>query len=452
MLFFYLKTLKRRRINIVVRMYVRRVMRIYSYCAEGVWRDQRDLWYIKLLKIANLSVRSFFDKNIQRLASSLTYFTLLALVPALTLMLAIARGFGLQNILKRELYVILPSQVDMLENSFGFVDCFLDSMTKGVLVGISVVFLLWTLVTLLKKIESAFNRVWNINKGRSFFRMATDYTAIMLVLPVLLLASGGASIFLSKAVQSMLDSPLGLLSPFVHFMIDLIPFGLTVLFLIGLNVLFPNTKVRLRYALLPVFVCALVFSLLQYLFVNGQLFVTKYNAIYGGFSFIPLFLIWVYFSWTICIACAVMIFSAQNFYRFNYAEEIKVASQRYRDELTLLIVSIVVSRFEKGEPALSKLGLAKEYKLPVRMVSHVVDKMVDGGLFSVICEDDDYLFQPSKNLAKLTVNEFMKEYREIGGSNFIAELEGSDLMNDVRQLLKDSKVGTEEIKLGEVIK
>lgn len=119
----------------------------------------------------------FFDKNIQTLASSLTYTTLLAVIPILSLLLAIARGFGMRDVLIQSLYKGLPSQRAMLENSLDFVDRFLATLSKGVFVGIGVVFLLWTLVSMLRKIESVYNHVWNVRKGRPIYRRITDYTA-----------------------------------------------------------------------------------------------------------------------------------------------------------------------------------------------------------------------------------------------------------------------------------
>ena len=151
-----------RKIYLTVRIAVRRFWHLYAYCTENVWRDPRDVWYVKLLKVVNLSVKSFFDKNIQTLASSLTYTTLLAVIPILSLLLAIARGFGMRDVLIQSLYKGLPSQRAMLENSLDFVDRFLATLSKGVFVGIGVVFLLWTLVSMLRKIESVYNHGWNV--------------------------------------------------------------------------------------------------------------------------------------------------------------------------------------------------------------------------------------------------------------------------------------------------
>lgn len=425
-----------RKIYLTVRIAVRRFRHLYAYCTENVWRDPRDVWYVKLLKVVNLSVKSFFDKNIQTLASSLTYTTLLAVIPILSLLLAIARGFGMRDVLIQSLYKGLPSQRAMLENSLDFVDRFLATLSKGVFVGIGVVFLLWTLVSMLRKIESVYNHVWNVRKGRPIYRRITDYTAILLIIPILLICSGGLSIFLSNFVQELINSPIGVLSPVLKFLLDLSPVFLLGVLFVGMNVLIPYTKVKLKNALLPGFVCGVLFYFIQYAFVHGQISVTKYNAVYGGFAFLPLFLIWMQLSWTVCIACAVMTYSSQNFFSFNYLAQVKKASARYVDQVALFVIATVVSRFEVGADAVGKKELADRRQIPVKMVNEVVDRMCDGGFLSAVIDDDGNIsYQPSRNLSGMTVEEFMNRYHEIGHSDFIEEPAVAAALDRMKSLL-----------------
>lgn len=394
------------------------------------------MWYVKLLKVVNLSVKSFFDKNIQTLASSLTYTTLLAVIPILSLLLAIARGFGMRDVLIQSLYKGLPSQRAMLENSLDFVDRFLATLSKGVFVGIGVVFLLWTLVSMLRKIESVYNHVWNVRKGRPIYRRITDYTAILLIIPILLICSGGLSIFLSNFVQESINSPIGVLSPVLKFLLDLSPVFLLGVLFVGMNVLIPYTKVKLKNALLPGFVCGVLFYFIQYAFVHGQISVTKYNAVYGGFAFLPLFLIWMQLSWTVCIACAVMTYSSQNFFSFNYLAQVKKASARYVDQVALFVIATVVSRFEVGADAVGKKELADRRQIPVKMVNEVVDRLCDGGFLSAVIDDDGNIsYQPSRNLSGMTVEEFMNRYHEIGHSDFIEEPAVAAALDRMKSLL-----------------
>lgn len=433
-------------------MQVRHFRRLYDYCTENVWKDPRNLWYVKLLKIVNLSIRSFFDKNIQTLSGSLTYTTLLAVIPVLSLLLAIAKGFGFQDFVTHELYRMFPSQSAMLDNSLEFVNKFLSTLSHGLFVGIGVVFLLWTLVSMLRKIETAYNRVWDVKKGRSIYRILTDYTAILLIIPVLLICSGGLSVYLSNFVQSSAGSPLDILSPFVKFLLDLSPILLLCLVFVGMNTLIPYTKVKVRYALFPALVCSLLFYLIQYVFVSGQMSVTRYNAVYGGFAFLPLFLIWMRLSWTVCIASAVMTYSSQNFFRFNYLALISGASTKYLDEVSLYVTALVVGRFEKGEKPYGKKDIAEKEEIPIKFVSVVVDKLVAGGYLSMTLDDDgSVLYQPAMNLSKLTVAQFMEKYHNIGHSDFIEDKDVVEKLSEMKRLLDTDSADYRTIRLGDVL-
>lgn len=227
-----------------------------------------------------------------------------------------------------------------------------------------------------------------------------------------------------------------MLSPVLKFLLDLSPVFLLGVLFVGMNVLIPYTKVKLKNALLPGFVCGVLFYFIQYAFVHGQISVTKYNAVYGGFAFLPLFLIWMQLSWTVCIACAVMTYSSQNFFRFNYLAQVKKASARYVDQVALFVIATVVSRFEVGVDAVGKKELADRRQIPVKMVNEVVDRLCDGGFLSAVIDDDGNIsYQPSRNLSGMTVEEFMNRYHEIGHSDFIEEPAVAAALDRMKSLL-----------------
>ncbi len=444
--------MKRRYIkNKYLRKLVRLSIKWYYYGKTNVWKDQRRVWYVDLIKTINLSVRSYLDKNLQSRASSLTYNTLLAIIPVFALMFAIARGFGLQDVIQSELGKMLPAQAKMINISFGFVDKYLATASGGVFVGVGILFLLWTLISLLRNIEMTFNYVWGVKVGRSPFRMITDYTAIIIILPILIICSSGISLFMSSVVQDSINNPVGLLSPVLRWLLDIAPWILTCLFFSGMYILIPYTKVKFKYALIAGFICGTLFQLLQYLFVTGQMYVTKYNAIYGSFSFLPLFMIWMYLTWLICISGGILTYSSQNVFRFNYVAQIKNISQRYFDELSLYVVLIVVARFEQGKPPLTKLQIMSEFNVPMQLLNIIVNKLVDAGLFSVVLNaDDTHSYQPATNLAKMTIAEFMKKFRRIGSYGFVVELRSDSAIQNISRLLDDA--GLQNVKIEHVIK
>ena len=166
-----------------------RVMQNVTYCINGVWNDTRALWSVKTLKIINLSVRSFLRHDLQMRAGSLTYNTVLAIVPALAMLFAIGRGFGFQNLLQSELFRYFPAQQQALESALKYVDNYLSQASQGAFIGIGLVFLLWTLHSLMSNVEDTFNYVWGVTKRRSVLRKFTDYSAILLLLPLMMICS-----------------------------------------------------------------------------------------------------------------------------------------------------------------------------------------------------------------------------------------------------------------------
>lgn len=427
-----------------------RVRNFYDYCKDGVWRDQRSVWYVSLIKTFNLSVRSYMDKNIQNKAGSLTYTTLLAVVPALALLFAIARGFGFQNIIKTQLFVMFPSQSTMIENSLTFVDKYLETSSGGIFIGVGIIFLLWSLISMLRNVELTFNHIWGVKKGRTPYRMITDYTTIIIVLPIIMICSAGISLFMSSVVKNAVGYTI--ISPIVEMVLDYAPFFLTWLFFAGMYTLIPYTKVKFRYALISGFICTLMFRLVQYMFVSGQIYVTKYNAIYGSFSFLPLFMIWLYLTWLIIIAGVVITYSAQNIFRFNYFNQIKNISQRYSDELAIYTFLIISSRFDNGEPPLSKYSLMKKYNLPIQLLNIIIDRLEDAGFISVVhAENDTLAYQPARNFTEMTFRQFMEKYREVGDSDFIGELKRNPILSKISKLVK-SDDENQDIKLSDIYK
>ena len=145
--------------------------------------------------------------------------------------------------------------------------------------------LLWTVLNLVSNIEITFNRIWQVKKGRSMYRKITDYFSMFLLMPILIVVSGGLSIFVGTMLKSMADFVL--LAPILKFLIRLIPFVLTWLMFTGLYIFMPNTKVKFKHALISGILAGSAYQAFQFLYISSQLWVSKYNAIYGSFSRSP---------------------------------------------------------------------------------------------------------------------------------------------------------------------
>lgn len=394
-------------------------IRLWWYWTGGVWNETRSNWYVNLAKTVNLSVRSILDTNLQQKAAALTFNTMLALVPTLAMIFAIGRGFGFQNLIESEIFNFVPVQREELSNVFTFVDSYLAQSSEGIFVGVGILFLLWTLISLLSNVEDAFNHIWGINKKRNFYRKVTDYIAIFFIIPILIVCTNGIKLF----VLTMSSDTF--LSPVVEALLDIAPTVLTWLSFTLTFMLIPYTKVKLKYALISGFLCAIVFQLLQWLMVSGQIYVSKYNAIYGSFAFLPLLLIWIYLSWQVCLAGVVLTYSSQNIFRFNFRDNINEISQRYMTDVTIVILTIVAKRFCQQRPPYTKLDITEKYNIPIRLVGAVVDHLVDVKLLSSVIGKDDreVAYQPAFDLEHLTLRSAKERLRNWGKSGFIPSLQ-----------------------------
>lgn len=293
--------------------------RIAAYMTTGLWSDPRRDWRINVLRTLNLSVNSFLNRDIQTQACAMTYRTMLAVVPALALVLAIGRGFGMQDALQEELFKLFPAQRVAIAYGINFVDKYLSQASEGIFVGVGIVFLLWTLISLLGNVEDSFNYIWGQKSGRSIWRKITDYTAMLLILPVLMLCASGISLLLSSTLRAVFD--FDFMTPVISWLLEGLQFIMTILFFTAAYILIPNTKVKFKNAFISGTIAGTAFLILQWLFVTGTLYVTRYNAIYGSFAFIPLFLLWMQLAWVICLAGAVICYSSQNVFAFSLDRE-----------------------------------------------------------------------------------------------------------------------------------
>lgn len=430
---------------------------VWNYCRRGVWSDTRSNVIISIIKTLNLSVNSFLDAGLQSRAAALTYRTLLAIIPVLALIFAIARGFGFHKLLQYQIFSYFPEQKETLDTIFGFVQSYLAQTSEGLFVGIGIVFLLWTLISLISNIEASFNIVWGIKKGRRLWRKLTDYTAVILILPIILICASGLQIFLSNTMQEALTFEF--LSPIYPILLKVATYVLTWLFFAGMYMLIPNTKVRFKNAFVAGVVSGTAFRIVQWLFLSGQLYVSKYNAIYGSFSLIPLLLMWLYFVWVITLSGAVLCYSSQNIFKFSFFNDIKEISPNYRRKIAIATMTLIAKQFEQQRPPLTLTDLSVKYDMPIRLVTDIVNEYVDAGLISRVVingPDDVYGLQPAIDVQKLTLSYLIQTMDCNGTSEFVTEFDerfpvifeiDDKMMADIFDDVKDIKLIDIDIKL-----
>lgn len=428
----------------------------WEYLWNGIWQDTRRNWKLTALKTINLSVRSFMNSDLQTQACGMTYRMLLAVVPALALLFAIGRGFGFQNLLQDELYRVFPSQRYAIDVGLKFVDSYLSQASEGIFVGVGIVFLLWTLISLISSMEDSFNYIWKVQEGRTYWRKTTDYLAIFLILPILMICASGLSLMMSTTLRHIL--PFDWLSPAISVIIELASFFFTWLFFTGTFIMIPNTKVKFIPALIAGIMTGTAYQVLQWLFLSGQLYVAKYNAIYGSFSFLPLLFIWLQLVWLFILIGALVCYAIQNVDEFSFFQQVDKVSYIYRRKIAIAVMSVIAQRFENGKFPMSCRQIAMKYVLPLNMVDKVVDELIEAKLiikvFNIKKESIEPFLQPTESVANLTVGEVIKRLQYMGSSDFIPDFDrhfysvniiSDNVLNGMlegagNQLIKDLKI------------
>ena len=279
--------------------------RIIRFLQVDIWRvsseDMSPLKYfcLEVLKKVMLAVKFFTTKRVMNDASALTYSTLLAIVPILAVVFAVARGFGYNKYIEiwfRDAFRSQPQAADVI---VGFVNSYLIHTKSGVFLGFGLVFMLYTVIMLITNIEKTFNDIWQVKKKRSIFRTFTDYFALMFMIPIVIVVTSGISIFFATLTGSLPD--LFLITPTLGFLLDLSPYVLMSALFIALYVFMPNTHVKVRSCIVPGILAGVAMQWLQLVYIHSQIWVSSYNAIYGSFAALPLFMLWVQISWTIAL-------------------------------------------------------------------------------------------------------------------------------------------------------
>ena len=268
----------------------------------------------------SLTIRFFTAKRVMAQASALTYSTLLAFVPIVAVIFAIARGFGYNKYIEIWFRDALSSQPHAAEAIIGFVNSYLVHTQSGIFLGIGLIFMLYTVLMLMNNVEETFNHIWQLSNSRPIFRSFANYLAMFFLFPILLVISIGLSFYMTAFAEKM--SGFEYLGPVVKYLIGLSPYILLSLIFIGLYIYMPNTRVRPSCAIIPGILAGVGMQILQIAYIHSQIWVTGYNAIYGSFAALPLFMLWVQMSWTICLFGAQLTYTNQNMNRIGINLEV----------------------------------------------------------------------------------------------------------------------------------
>ena len=394
-----------------------------QFLTDGIWRVTEDevtplqQRLYACIKVVSLSIKQFDVARITERASALTYSTLLSIIPILAILFAIARGFGFDSLVESQFRSGVASQ--QAELIISWINSYLEHAQSGIFIGVGLVVLLWTVLILTDTIERSFNAIWQVKRPRSVMRKITDYFSMILLLPILIVVSSGLGIFMSTYIKDMENYVV--LAPIVKFLVRLIPYVLTWSMFTALFIFIPNTKVKFSHAWLPGIIAGSAFQAFQYFYINSQIWVSSYNAIYGSFAAIPMFLLWTQISWTICLLGAEMCYISQNLSSFNFGKETANISRRYHDFFCTIILSSICKRFAVGASAYTAEELSKEHKIPIRLTKKLLYELQDMKLILETSHDDksdEIGYTPAIDINVLTVGMLLSRLDSTGSEAF----------------------------------
>jgi membrane protein len=401
------------------------IVGIYNFVRYDIWRiteyelSRTRRFSYRLLKTVVLAVRGFINDDLNIKASALTYSILFAIVPTFALIIAIAKGFGVEKMIEESLRGTFIGQSNMIPTVMEFVERYLETTQGGLFIGIGVAILFWSIMSFFMQVESAFNDIWQVKKSRSVIRQFTTYFSAILIIPFLIVFSSGLSIYINTALsQTFLYD---ILSPFLRFGVKLSPYFVNWVLFTIMYMVIPNTRVRFSNALVAGIVAGTAFQIFQVLYINGQVYLSRYNVVYGGFAAIPLLLLWLQISCLIVLFGAEISYSSQNVKNFEYEIDTKNISTRYKNFLTLFLTYVIVKQFEQQKPPLSSDNIAVEYKLPTRLVNQILSNLVDASiLIEVFCENmRSKTYQPAIDINQLSVKLLFDKLNSHGSELFL---------------------------------
>ena len=360
------------------------------------------------LRILLLAYRGFVEDRVLLRASALTYFTLMSIVPILAMGFGIAKGFGVDKYLEKQLLENFQGQQEVLAQIIDFSNNLLQNTGGGLIAGIGVIVLFYSVLKVFGHIEHSFNDIWQIKTARPYARKFADYLSMMLIAPVLLIAASGINVFVATQLDN-LSAKIELISyvtPFIMFLLKFLPYIIIWVVFTLLYIVMPNTKVNVLSGIIGGIVAGSAFMVIQWVYIDFQVGVSQYNAIYGSFAALPLFLAWLRISWLIVLFGAEISFSHQNQNLYEFEAETESISNKSKKALSILVLSRVISRFVAGEKPYTSQELSRDLKLPIRLIRSLLDDLVECNILSVALttEPKIHAYQPAQNIDKFTVS------------------------------------------------
>jgi membrane protein len=392
----------------------------YSWFTRLVWEhDLRQMSIprkvvVFIARVLHMLVRELLGGQLNLRAMSLVYTTLLSLVPLLAVSLSVLKGFGVHNQIEPMLYNFLKPLGTEGAEIADRVASFVDNIEVGVLGSVGLVFLIYTVIALLQKIERAFNYVWQVEHLRPVIRRVSSYLSVVLIGPVLL--------FFATVLSSDIAQRLIAIKPFATILLsagELLPFLLVCLAFTFIYMFMPNTRVQVRAALVGGIIAGIVWKITGWGFSVFIASSSKYAAIYSSFAIFILLLIWLYMSWLILLVGSQIAFFVQFPKYMTLHREQLVLSNRLRERLAIQIMYLVAREFYHDSPPWSLDALVERLDLPRESVHRVLSMLVEYGYLAEVAGDNPPVYLPARAIETMRLTDMLADVRQAGENRFL---------------------------------
>lgn len=409
----------------------------FEFWATGFkGHKQKDNGFQKCLKVLYMAMQGFHVDRCALNASALTYYSLLAIVPILALAFGIAKGFRIEDVIEQELLTRFSQYETVIAEAVRFANRILEQTRGGIIAAFGLALLLLAIVKVLNHMEDVFNRIWLTTKKRSYRQLFTDYLAIGIVSPALVLISNSAAVLLITETQEAI-SQVPVIGPYgvwISALISLVPILATTTLLAFLYLMIPTANVHVRTAVIAGFVTAVIYHSVQYLYIYFQVGIASYGALYGSFAAFPLFLIWIQISWMIVLFGAEISYSIQNLGIFGLKQMKRKISIADRKLLTLSIMHLLVKNFHARRSPLSDREISQKLEIPYQVSSQLLQTLIDCHL-AVVAQDGKKGYQPAIATGDLRVADVIAMIEK--------EEEGTVVFKKNEELLSVQKILTD---------
>jgi len=405
---------------------------------------------IETLRIAYLTIRDvFFDSQLTLRAMSLVYTTLLSLVPLLAVSVSVLKGFGAHHQLELALRNFLLPLGDRGTEITDTIIRFVAGINSGLLGSVGMAMLLYTVISLMQKIEAAFNFAWHVTEDRSFARRFSDYLSVILIGPVLVFSAMGltatvthSQIFLLLAASPVIGFIINLASHLVPYLLIILAFSLIYIYI-------PNTRVRIKAAFVGASVAGVMWETVGWLFAS---FISSanYTAIYSAFATLFFFMIWLYISWTILLTGASIAFYFQNpEFRARQRRHFSL-SNRMKEKLAMAIMARVATRYYHHKPALSLHDLAQILNIASDLLYPIITNLIARQLL-VRTDAEPAEFIPAQAPENMTLIEILQAVRE-ADEDEIMNVRRITLSSEVEALFQHFQQAAASAVVGKTLK